>query len=226
VKNVATKVLILFLGSSMALMAQSESNFRFGIHGTPNIGYITTDDPNYQTSANLKFNFGLIGEFYFAEHYALATGITVANRGAEMSYSNPEAQETTLRSVPGVKYKATYLQIPIRLKMTTREFGYFTGFAEFGGSADFNIDEKVQFPDNFPEARLDDDYVNLFNAMFQLGAGVEYNLGGNTSLLAGIYYNRSLIDNIEDDLDNFSEFTDSQYEYRFDYVSLRLGVLF
>lgn len=210
----------------MVLSAQSESNFRFGIHGTPNIAYIGTDDPSFETSSKLKFNFGLIGEYYFSDHYAIASGITVANRGGEMSYSNPEAQETTLRSLPGIEFKSTFLQIPLRLKMTTREFGYFTGFAEFGGSLDFNIDEEVQFPDNFPDARKDDDYVNLFNAMFQVGAGVEYALGGNTSLLAGIYYNRSLVDNIEDDLDNFDEFTSSDYEYRFDYVSLRLGVLF
>lgn len=225
-KNVFTKILILFLGSSLGVMAQNDSKFRFGIHGTPTISYIATDDPDYETSSKLKFNFGLIGEYYFAEHYAIASGITVANRGAEVSYVDLPDQLTGDRTLVSGEFNGTFLQVPIKLKMTTREFGYFTGFAEFGGELAFNIDEKVNFEPAQADVNRDDDYVNLFNAVFNIGIGTEYNLGGNTSLIAGLYYNRSLIDNLEDDLSKMEGLVKDKYEYRFDYVSLRVGVLF
>ncbi len=223
-KNVATKLLILFLGSAFALQAQDENSFRFGIHGEPAISYISTDHPGYESSAPLKFGFGLIAEYYFAEHYAFSSGVTVIQRGGEL-----EGVPLTINgnTVAGRgNFNGSYLQLPVRLKMTTREFGYFTGFAEFGGALALNIDEKVSFEPQLAENEMDDDYVNFFNALFTIGLGGEYNLGGSTSLTAGLYYNRSLIDNLEDDLDVMGDLTSGSYEYRFDYVSLRVGILF
>lgn len=209
-KNVSAKVIILLL-SLGSLQAQQEeaTNFRFGIHGTPAISYINTTNTNAETSTKLKFGFGLLAQYYFADNYAFSTGITVMNRGGKME----------LRDTVG-DYSSGFLQIPLMLKMQSRQFGYLTYFAEFGGSIDVGISEKVTFdpPVAFPL----DSYVRPINLMFTIGLGTEYSLGGKTALVAGLYYNRSLIDN----LNNNSQFVEKSENYRFDFVSLKVGVLF
>ena len=61
-------------------------------------------------------------------------------------------------------------------------------------------------------------------AMFSVGLGGEYDLGGQTALLLGIYYNRSLFDNIN--ADGQRVLGEKGNTYRFDYVNLKIGVLF
>lgn len=193
----------------------SETKFRFGIHASPNISWISTKDDEVEPSANVKFGFGLLAIFNFTENYAISSGINIVSRGGEL-----------LTEPDPIQYKGDYasqfLQIPIQLRMSTREFGYNTFFATFGGSVDLRLSEEINIEPELPDPL--DSYVKFFNAMFIIGAGMEYNLGGNTSVVGGIYYHRSLIDNLIED-DNHLLVNNSSV-YRFDYVSLQLGILF
>ncbi len=194
------------------------TNFRFGIHASPNISYISTKAEGMKTPANVKFGFGLIAIFNFADNYAVSSGINIVSKGGEMNRMLGDTLNLT------GDYSSQYLQIPIQLRMSTREFGYSTFFATFGGSIDLRLSEETSL--NPKPATEIDSYVQFFNAMFTIGAGMEYNLGGNTSLVAGIYYNQSLINNLSKDpvypLINIED----DRVYRFDYISLQVGVLF
>lgn len=192
-------------------------NFRFGIHASPNISYISTKADGVENPANVKFGFGLMAIFNFAENYAFATGINIVGRGGELSLKDA----TTAYKA---EYSTQFLQIPLQLRMSTREFGYSTFFATFGGSIDMKLSEENTFSGPPPPNK--DSYVNFFNATFVIGAGMEYNLGGNTSLIAGIYYNQSLINNLEKDFDPEYPLIDKDKVYRFDYISLQIGILF
>ena len=67
-----------------------------------------------------------------------------------------------------------------------------------------------------------DYYISPLNVTFTIGGGIEYNLGGSTSLIAEVTYNRSLVDNFASD--NIYLTTDAKY--KLDYVALKVGIIF
>lgn len=195
----------------LSLNVAGQSNFRFGLHISPNISYVSTNDDAAETGSKLLFGYGGIVEYEFSENYSLASGFDILNRGGTLEKDGTVSE-----------YRSGFLQFPIMLKMRTREFGYFTFFGEFGLVPAFKTADNVEFRPEIPEAERLDSYVNTFNTVFRFGLGAEYDLGGSSAILAGINYNRSLFDNIRDDDPRLS----SQNTYRFDYIALTLGFLF
>lgn len=224
--KISAKVLILFITSATWLSAQTPAEtrtpFRFGIHASPNISYIATSDPTASGNVKLKFGFGLITEFNFADNYSFSTGIDYFFRGAELTVTDPDFQVVNPGYDGPVKgdYRSGFVQVPLMLKMRTRPFGYYTFFADFGGNVGISTDESTVFQPGANEVK--DSYIRFAAVMFSIGLGGEYDLGGATSLLLGVYYNRSLFDNLNSDAPGDL----GAYTYRFDYVNLKLGVLF
>lgn len=234
-KNAVTKVIILFLTTSLGALAQdavsSNSPLRFGIHVSPNISYIQSDDPEAESASKVKFAFGLMAEYNFAANYSFSTGVDYIFRGGELTL--PVAKKNSLGNDIEVKrtgvYKAGMVQVPLFLKMRTNEFGYMRYFAEFGGRLGFPVDQTSDFQDNpvgyeLTEKESSENYINPIDVMFSIGIGTEYSLGGNTSVVAGLYYNRSLADNLKNTESKLG--TADDYNYRFDYVNLKIGILF
>jgi hypothetical protein len=58
--------------------------------------------------------------------------------------------------------------------------------------------------------------INLFNTNYFFGGGVEYNVGGNTSLLAGIFFNNGFLDVL----------SNNDHKAVLNYLTFRVGVLF
>lgn len=191
----------------------SAQKFQFGIHGMPLLSYVTTDDEDAETAAKLKFGFGLITQYNFTDRYSLSTGIDILNRGGDI----------TVRDTTG-NYSAGFVNIPIILKMRSKEVGYFTYYANFGGGLSFKTSEDVEFDPEFDKNKVSelDFYVSGANITFAIGGGLEYNLGGSTSLIAEITYNRSLVDNFASD----NIYLSSDAKYKLDYVALKVGVIF
>lgn len=208
-KIILSTVLLVFIFNS-SLSAQK---FQFGIHGLPLLNYVTTDDENVETAAKLKFGFGLITQYNFTDRYSLSTGVDILNRGGEI----------TLRDTTG-NYSAGFVNIPIILKMRSREVGYLTYFANFGGGLSFKTGEDVSFDPEFDQNQVAelDYYISPLNITFAIGGGVEYNLGGSTSLIAELTYNRSLVDNFASD----NIYLTSDAKYKLDYVALKVGIIF
>lgn len=205
--------ILLFIGllslGFNGLFAQSK--FRFGIHVTPTISYVSTNQESAATGAKILFGYGGIFEYRFAQNYSLASGFEIINRGGTL----------TADSATG-SYRTGYLQFPLAIKMRTREFGYFTYFGEFGLVPSFKTADNAEFEPSLPEAERLDSYVNFFNTIFRFGLGTEYDLGGSSAIVFGVNYNRSLFDNLKADDPRLS----SKYTYRFDYLAFTVGFLF
>lgn len=205
-----------FLVSLVALLLVSnlygqERKFQLGILGSSQISYINSNQTDVETGGALLFGFGGIAEYHFADRYSFSSGFEFINRGGSL-----KVQDTT------GDYRAQYIQIPLQIKMRTRQFGYNTYFAEMGFAIGFETGEKVEWEPSAPD-QAGESLVSLFDANFRIGIGVEYDLGGDTRLLGRVQYHRALSNNL---LASEDARLDEQYQYRFDYISLSIGVIF
>jgi len=101
------------------------------------------------------------------------------------------------------KYKVSYLSIPLLLKMKTKDINGMTYFAQIGGNlfgrlqatADDNV-EKTSFLNGKSNSTTNEviekiditKSMNVLTACGNIGAGIEYNISGTTSLFASLNY--------------------------------------
>jgi hypothetical protein len=161
-------------------------------------------------------------EYYFHPNYGFVTGLNLGVQGGNVLYTDSVSistgDQTSVVLQPGstAAFNLSYLTLPVGLKMKTNEIGYFTYFAELGFNQQVNIGSKATSTgnglnkDNVPKE------TNLFNMSYFFGGGVEYNVGGQTSLLAGIFYNNGFVDIL----------SNNRHKAVLNYLSFRIGVLF
>ena len=195
----------------IGLVSKAQTEFAFGVYGAPAINYVHTNANNADGGSKLMFGFGLLAEFQFSDKYSFATGIDIINKGGTLKIADTTGT-----------YRAGYVQLPLTLKLRTREFGYFTYFATFGGAIGVQTSENVDFEPNLPVGQREKDLINPINTTFIFSLGTEYSLGGDTKVFGALQYNHALTDDIRDDASRYS----SNRVYRFDYVALQLGILF
>jgi hypothetical protein len=210
-------ILLFFVASSTSAFSQK---FKFGIHATPTINFVSTDMETAETGAALKFGFGGLIEYRFTDRYAISSGFEIMNTGGTLTAPGPNINDVTEEIE--ADYNVGFLQFPVGLRMRTREFGYLTYMAEFGLVPGFRTSDGATFTPDLQEDAKPETYVNFFNTLFRFGLGLEYSLGGESSLLVGLNYNRSLIDNIKAEDPRLTK----EFDYRFDYVALTVGFLF
>ena len=111
-----------------------------------------------------------------------------------------------------------YFQVPLTFKMTTNEIGYITYWGQFGLGLNMNMkalsNDEIDYLDyqsydgsgnlsswvtssreseSLTKVDVKDD-INIFSANLIFAAGIEYNLSGNTSLLAGFTFQNGFTD--------------------------------
>jgi hypothetical protein len=142
--------------------------------------------------------------------------------GGNVLYNDSVRISTGDRSsvwVPGgetVAYSLSYLSIPVGLKLKTNQIGYVTYFAELGFNQNINIGSRASSSgnglnkDNVPKE------VNLLNMSYFFGGGIEYNIGGNTSIVAGVLFHNGFVDVL----------SNNDHKAVMNYLAFRVGVLF
>ena len=140
--------------------------------------------------------------------------------------------------------RVTYITIPIALKLKTKDIGGMTYFGMFGG--DLNIKAGSKLTDNsnlsaltapasgtkFDPTKIDySKDMNFFTVNLNVGGGLEYNLSGTTSFLAGINYNRGFLSATKADSDILTkgkyENTGAYSQKAFmDGIAITVGILF
>jgi hypothetical protein len=222
-------------GSQSFAQDKSGSTFRGGLKINPSFVWLKTEpEVSGSTIENngvkFGFSYGVFGDYYFVENYGISTELRIAHLGAEYSYT--PANNANMLSV-NRSINLQYVEVPISLKMRTNEVGYMRYFGQFGFVPAVNI--KAKADDVYNDMRgvkteVNDKKVgkevNLFAMYLQIGAGVEYNLGGSTSLLGGVtFYNgfTNLINKKEDDPTTGSY---RNFNAKPAYIALNLGVIF
>lgn len=193
--------IILLLVTASNLNAQK---IRFGLFADPAVTWFASNTKEtVNDGARAGFSFGLAFNGYFAEKYSFSSGISIQNIGGRiyntdsviMTFNNLNADVA-----PGepVIYKIQYINIPIGLKFETNQIGYITGFADVGIDTKFLIGGKADIPSSGIEGEAAKKELNPFNLSYHIMAGIEYSLGGTTSMVFGLGFEHCFLDATKD----------------------------
>jgi hypothetical protein len=232
--NKAFALLTAALLGSAPLTAQD--GVRFGLKLSPNMGWIRSDTKGFESSGSaLGFTFGLLTEFPIGAsgNYRFATGLNLNNTGGKWKETfkyfdaiNGPEKTTDLETTA----KLQYIELPLTVKLMTNEIGYMRYFAQVGFGNAFNIRARANFDKpvydatggyviDFSEEKGEDisENIALYRASLIVGAGMEYNFSGNTSLLVGVAYNNGFTNVLKGD---------TKVKAISNYLEITLGVFF
>jgi len=171
---------------------------RFGIHFDPAITWLSSDVSDVTGDrVQTGFDFGMSADYYFAQNYAFATGVSLFNMGGTLKYDKGIVLHTKdgneiIEPGGAVKYKIQYVRIPVALKFKTVEIGRFTYSANLGFDPMVRVSTRVNFRD------VKDVHANqetkLFNIGWHFGLGGQYSLGGETAIFTGLTFMNTFTD--------------------------------
>ncbi|MEZ4987363.1 MAG: porin family protein [Saprospiraceae bacterium] len=232
--------------SLVALTAMAQNDIQFGFQVSPTMSWLTTSNNKINRNGpNLGLQLGMIGEYFFREEYSFATGIGFHfNAGGKLFYE--ETIDTvsiwTEADIPGdnvyeggtnFKYSIQYVEIPLGLKLRTREFGYLRYYLEPRLSMAFRTQAKGNVLNDAAIDEAEDfniqSAVNLLNLSWGLGAGVEYTISSNTALIGGLAFQTGFTDVTKDKntlLISNGRSTEENSKGKLNSIVLRLGVMF
>ncbi|MBL7922660.1 MAG: PorT family protein [Bacteroidia bacterium] len=193
------KLLTLFcIGLFPLVTIAQDQKFHFGLKITPSMAWIKPDRKGIEREGyRLGFAYGVQTEFRLAENYAIASGVQVAYRGGKVRF---EAGKDTLGADiedPVNTYKLQYVEIPVSLKMMTKQFDKIRYFGQFGFAPAIRIQAKVDTKneDNMDAKKA----TNVFNMNMLIGAGVEYEISGSTVAFAALEFSNGFFDVFDGD---------------------------
>ncbi|MFL5765358.1 MAG: porin family protein [Bacteroidia bacterium] len=142
-------------------------------------------------------------------------------------YSSATLKGKTWYQLNERQYKATYITIPLVLKLKTKEIGTMTYFGQFGlnnsirwkASANDNVTQiketsaGIALGATETKSKVDvTKDVAIFKSALTFGAGAEMNLSGTTSLTFGLNYNLGFMNSVKGSSDYLSKRTnDADY---------------
>jgi len=176
----------------------------FGLFADPLISWYSSNNEIISgAGTRAGFSGGLAVNYYFAPNYAFSTGLSYLKSGGVQSSS----AETVYRFAnysqlvtPGQKviYSASYLTIPAGLRLRTNQIGYLSVFADLGLDAGFLTKGTISIPAASIENEHASKEIPMLSAGFHIHAGAEYSLGGTTSVVVGLGFDKGLTDITKD----------------------------
>lgn len=227
-KKISTLILFSILTTlSFAQTTKTPSNkYRLGFKVSPNVSWLASDNGNMTVGEkSLQFGYGLNFDIFFADNYAIGTGLNVNNTGGKYSYfaqytgndvDDNGVELTNMKQVGLISrdVRIQYIQIPLTFKMKTNEIGYITYWGQFGLGLNMNFksisNDQIDYlyyqnkntfawekSNRVNTNKSNNDIkneMNIFSSNLIFAAGIEYNLSGNTSILAGLTFQNGFTD--------------------------------
>ncbi|MBK8443666.1 MAG: PorT family protein [Sphingobacteriales bacterium] len=197
------KILFLFfviIAFVQSVSAQIEG-FRFGLHIDPNVAWFRANVDGIETSSKMGFGYGLMIDYFFADRYAISTGMNHMFVGGS----------SKVDSLAEYKVNLQYIEFPALLKFRTNEMGNnLTFFGQMGLTPGIKVsskEDKVKSKDYKP-----------INLSLSLGGGAEYAIDESISLFAALFFDNGFTGVVKN-VPNDGKISQSK-------IGLRLGVLF
>ena len=201
--------LVVFLNQTA--MAQDNRDFRVGFKVIPGFDWVKSNSTNVQKNGmGIGYSFGVMADYAIGTNYYFSSEVNITNMTNSMKFNNIS-----------YKYNLKYIEIPLMFKFRTKESNLLRYWGQFGiapgflisknvgisasslktPSSNFPIDEKFN-PNDVSNNQYDfknySDNVSVLRASMILGAGIEYNLHGNTSFYCGLRFNNGFTDMLRD----------------------------
>jgi hypothetical protein len=220
-KRIALFTTVLF---TIALTSWGKPRMLLSFTGSPSFNWMSTNNRIAEREKLIMgYDFGLNGDIYFSEseRYSLLTGLQIINTGGEVSYRTGEPFQfsgATLPPLTKIKYMLRYVEIPMAIKLKTDQFRRVRYWGQFGMSGMLNIGAKGTSNDGtFVKTNINDE-INMFNLSMDVGAGFDFDLGGNNSVTAGLIFQNGLVDVTTDNAFSDKTIVNS--------LKVRIGVIF
>lgn len=223
-KRIST-ILILSLLSFGAWAQNSpltSYGFRLGLTATPTFGWIKPEQGKTNGVA-LGFSYGLIGDFNFAPNYSFSTALTITSINGKSTEANVlpyyGTSSSTAPKAYDLKYKLQYIDLPLTVKLKTIKEEGKRWYGQFGLSNSFNISAKQDAVTNGTVVGDNlnvSDNIKLYRAGLIIGGGGEFDISGNTSIVAGLTFNNGFTNIVSDKGRNVKNH----------YLALNFGVFF
>ena len=225
-KNRIRKRQISLIGALLLICslskAQAQPPFKFSFVASPQISWLSSDKSSIDPGgAKIGYNFGVNTDIYLgSDKYSLATGITISQASSSITYNN-EA-EVTIKDIDfergsTIDYNLKFIEIPVALRLRTNQFNRMVYYAQFGLFSQVNVCATGNSDDHKLDGDNVSDEIKLLNAGFTVGAGAEYDLGGNNSFTFGLIYNNGFTDLTSNPLNENIYLRN---------IRLRLGIIF
>ncbi len=276
---------LLLVNSFNAQDTEADKKFRFGLRVTPTPTWLRSADTKSVEKGGTKFGFGfgLQTEFRINSTASFVTGIGGDFLGGKQTYKNSQgyvldkdngyvdskATDLTLGAnsftassntnkfyeIKSRSVKATYVTIPVLLKLMTKDISGLKYFGMFGGNiaiqTKFRATDEVALlswnstlgkyeaataTSKIEDMRPSGDLIPV-NVALNVGIGAEYNLSGSTSFFLSINYIRGfinqyqgtsqiMVDKLTENVNAGTKATNSKQSAFSDGLQINLGVLF
>jgi opacity protein-like surface antigen len=191
---------LLVISFLLVFQAGFSQKVKLGMQASPQLSWIKSSDSHIVNAASrLGIKYGLEADIFLfgVNRYSLNTGLFVSNNSFKAQYATELPlvfDKTTLDNPVLITYKLNYLEIPLNLKLRSDQFYRMTYYGQFGLSTMVNIGATATSTDSKLNGTNVSEAIGLFNLGLLVGAGAEYDIGGNTALHFGIQYTNGFVD--------------------------------
>ena len=226
-KSSFLRVLAILLLTALSPRGTSQY-LKFAIHADPVISWMGSSEPAYKGEGiKAGLDIGLNVLHYFADNYAISSGISIITAGGRQSTDEPHTlvfNNFTQTVNPGdeIRYNLRYMSIPLGIRLQTNQVGYHTYFTDLGFDIRILLKSTIDIPAMQISRENSRNEVYGLNAGWHLGGGIEYELGIDASIVAGISYAQDFFDLTKDLKDVYQ--TDDRSTLRM--LSIILGFKF
>ena len=206
---------LFFLMISISVFSQ-EIPLELSFTGGTSVNWMNSGNSNTKRG-NIEpgFNFGVNGDFFFniQNTYAITTGLLYTHTGGEIDYySDVRMAGETVSAGNSIRYRIHSLEIPIALKLRTVPFRRWTYWGQFGISNFINVNAKASSNEGTLYKTDINDNFRLFNIALNIGAGANFSLGSENSIIMGIVYKNGLLDQTKNNIDDMTTINSIQFE--------------
>lgn len=191
-------------------------DLRVGLQFSPTISSVRSMDDYVTKSSKIKYSWGVrVEQTFEGKNFSFIGGADITTKGGSLTYDGLDSVQYK------GDYNARYLEIPLAVKMRTRQIGLFSYWFNIGLVPGIKIAEKSTI--NISEEEILKSKVEKLHSPVNLsllvGAGLQYEITEGTDATFGIIFNNGFTDMTR----NHPSFDGNA---GFNYFALQLGILF